>query len=177
MYRALPIAVVLLLGGAALFVTGVLPPAAETPPPEPEITTIDVTDRGCDADLREFAASGDEGNGSSYATGTILVDSQAANLSARIHRTSPDDADVRTYRVDVDTHSPANATTASCQPEIAYRVEFTAPSGPVGNRHALIVDGQVKSCGGATSGPDIGCDRLMAQYVPTAWSNASERTN
>lgn len=175
MNRALPIAAVLLLAGAALVATGVIPPSDETAPPEPEITTIEVTDRGCDADLRESGSTGGGGNGPYYTTGTIPVDSQAVNLSAQIQRTSPEDADVRTYRVDVRTHAPANTTTTSCQPEIAYRVEYTAPSGSVGIRHAVFVDGHVEGCGGSTSGPDVGCDRLMAQDVPTDWSNASER--
>ncbi|GAA0661688.1 hypothetical protein GCM10009020_02410 [Natronoarchaeum mannanilyticum] len=140
----------------------------------PAIGSFEITDRGCQDEVREFASSNSAGDGDGVDAGTIDTDSPETELSAEMRRTSPESAAVVTYRIDLRTHEPAGAN-ESCAGRIAYRVEYDAPvsEAAVGHRVALTVDGRTKSCGGSTSGPDLGCHRLMTETT-THYTNASD---
>lgn len=95
--------------------------------------------------------------------GVIDTPSPNASLSLEITRTSPDDARVTTYRVDVDTHPRDGTTTGGdttdpCPGEVAYRLDLT-----VDYRKAMCVavyeDGEVTACGGTDCEPFIGDER------------------
>ncbi len=172
MPRTLHVVLILLLAVAAVSLVGFDPFGPDRPMPEPEVTALEITDQGCRSEIRDFSSSRNGPNGTFVDAGTVDTESPVEKLSARIRRTSPDDAAITTYRVDVRTHT-ANSTDASCPGRFAYRIEYRAPSGPTGNRAALYLDGEIRGCGGGTSGADIGCHRLMDDDVRTYWSNAS----
>ena len=173
--RALLLAVVLVaaVGGMALVGAG---PFQDDPDPDrpPEIQSFEITDRGCQDEVRDFASSNSAGDGDGVDAGTIDTASPETELSAEIRRTSPESAEIITYRVDLRTHDPVDAN-ESCPGRIAYRIEYDAPSGAgaTGHRVALGVDGRIKSCGGSTSGPELGCHRLMSETT-TRYTNESD---
>ena len=162
----------MVLAIVAAYAAGIGPFESDAPKPTPEITSFEITDRGCRADVREFSHGRVGPNGSFVHAETLDTASSATELSAQIRRTSPGGAAITTYRLDVQTHeqTPANA---SCPGRIAYRIEYDAPAGPTGVREAVFVDGRLRSCGGSTSGGDLGCRRLQDDLT-THWSNASD---
>jgi len=175
MRRALLLVVVLAAAGAGAALAGAGPFQGDPDPDrEPAIESFEITDRGCQDEVREFASSNSAGDGGGVDAGTIDTPSPETELSAQIRRTSPGSAEVVTYRIDLRTHEPADAN-ESCAGRIAYRIEYDAPSGAgaAGQRVSLAVDGRTTSCGGSTSGPDLGCHRLMSETT-THYTNASD---
>lgn len=174
---SLPVALVVAVAfvGSA-FAAGVGPFAPDPAEPTPTVETLEITDRGCRGELREFGHSRNGPNGTYVSEGIIDAASPVAGLSATALRTSPENAEVLTYRVDVRTHEPANATT-DCEDggEVAYRLVANAPDGLAGERLAVYVDGRIASCGGGTYGPNTGCGRLMTSdsRSPAATTNES----
>ena len=157
--------------GAALAGAGPFQSDAEPTGP-PEIESFEITDRGCQDDIRKFSSSSSGTNGTEF--GTIDTATPETELSAQIRRTSPESAAITTYRIDLRTHETTTAN-ETCPGRIAYRIEYDthASDDTVGHRVALTVDGRTVSCGGATSGPDLGCGRLMTEPT-THWSNESD---
>ncbi|MDZ7688801.1 MAG: hypothetical protein U5J64_08805 [Halobacteriales archaeon] len=111
-------------------------------------------------------------------TGTVNGTSPRAVVSAEIRLVSPERADVTTYRVNAETHNTsAPAPEHDCSADdgvVVYEIEYDAPGdeNADGRRIERYLDGELKGCGGSTSGPDIGCVRLHEE-VTTHWSNRS----
>jgi hypothetical protein len=164
-----------LVGGT--YMLGLGPFAEDSPSPTPEVKSLEITDRGCRGTINEFGG-GSVGPGARFTnSGVINTSSPATELSAKTVRTSPNGVSIPTYRTDITTHNLPNNTT-SCRGTIAYRVVINAPSGSVGARHSLYIDGREVSCGGSTSGQNLGCYRLD-QYqnsTPSMSTNGSIET-
>ena len=164
-----------LVGGTYMLDLG--PFAEDSLNPTPEVKSLEITERGCQGAINEFGGGG-VGPGARFTnSGVINTSSPSTELSAKIVRTSPNGASIATYRTDITTHESANNTT-SCRGTIAYRIVVNAPSGSVGARHSLYIDGREVSCGGSTSGRKLGCYRLD-QYqdsAPSVSTNASIET-
>ena len=159
----------LLVALVGLSFLGVGPFQGDWSEPTPEITSLEITDRGCYDEVRGFAMSS---TGGVYA-GVINDTSPETELSAEIRRTSPERADVTTYHLDMWTHEPETAN-EPCPGAIAYRVEYDAPYDETasGLRQLQSIDGELRSCGGSTSGPDLGCVEPMDD-TDTHWTNRS----
>jgi len=151
----------------ALFAGGV--PALEESPPDPEIESVEVLDAGCHDDVRSRAMSSSDG----IWVSTINNTSKDTEVSAQIRRTSPPDATVAAYRVDLETH---NTTIESdeCPGKIVYRVEYDAPYPDAADamRTERYVDGEFHTCGSSSSGPEAGCVSLYEER-PTHYSNGT----
>jgi len=175
MRRALLLVVVLVAAGAGAALAGAGPFQGDPDPDRaPAIESFEITDRGCQDEVSEFASSTSAGDGDGVDAGTIDTASPETELSAEIRRTSPASAEIVTYRIDLRTHEPADAN-ESCAGRVAYQIEYDAPAGEaaVGHRVALAVDGRTTSCGGGTSGPELGCHRLMSETT-THYTNESD---
>ncbi|MCU4741923.1 hypothetical protein OB955_20760 [Halobacteria archaeon AArc-m2/3/4] len=166
------VAVALALTVTGIYVLGIGPFDDSWEEPTPEITALEITDRGCEEDVRAFAHSSSGGTGSVNA-GTLARPPET-ELSAEIRRTSPERAEITTYRLDIHTHEP-DTTTTECPGRIAYRVEYDAPYDNTGTglRVAVFVDGALRSCGSSTSGPDTGCIQLR-EDTDVHWTNSSD---
>lgn len=154
------------LAGVAVAAAAAVGPFA--PPPtdeEPTVTALEVTDRGCRGDLREFARTSDGPGGVVEVAGTIETDSPRTELSATAVRTSPAGSGFATTRVALRTHDPAGEP--RCAGQIAYRVAVRTPSGPEGSRALFTLDGRPTACSGSGAS---GCDVLMR---PGNWPRAS----
>jgi hypothetical protein len=158
--------------GAAL-VAGV-PLSDGWEPPEPEIESVEVVSAGCHEDVRGMSMTSTDGTW----MGTVNGTSPHTEISAEIRLTSPDRADVTTYRIDAETHNTsAPASGYDCDADegaVRYRLRYDAPSPDetTGRRVTRYLNGELWGCGGSTSGPDLGCARIH-QDVPTQWSNGS----
>jgi hypothetical protein len=143
--------------------------------PEPSIESVEIVRAGCHDDVRGVAFSSSDGAW----IGTVNGTSPHTELSAEIRLTSPDRADITTYRIEAETHNTtAPASGYGCDADagaVRYRVEYDAPSpdGTKGSRVARYLDAEIVGCGGSTSGPEIGCARLMRDEAATYWSNTS----
>lgn len=164
---------IVLLAVVAAATLGVGPLGTDREMPTPEITSFEVVDRGCQEDVRRGSTSR-HGAGSATYAGVIDDISPEAALSAEVRRTSPERADVTTYSLHIRTHEP-ETTTDSCPGSVAYRVTYDAPypDGSSGLRSMRFVDGELESCGGSSSGPDLGCVELMDE-TETHWAGGSE---
>lgn len=150
----------------------------EPNPPEPtaEVDSL-IIDRGCRGEV-QVSASSKSGGDNAY-QGVIETASPNAELTAKVARTSPEDAKVVTYRAVVQTVESSNEST-TCKGEIAYRLEIDAPSGVTGKRVAVYSNGQITHCSGVADGPDppeLGCHQLweFAQKTPVG-SNQTTAT-
>lgn len=114
----------------------------------------------------------DRGDSATYA-GVINDTSPETELSVEVRRTSPERADVTTYRLDIRTHE-LQSLDDSCPGAIVYRVEYDVPYDPMtsGLRHMRFVDGDLRGCGESSFGPDLGCVELMDE-TETHWTNRS----
>ena len=151
----------------ALVVGGV--PALEESPPDPEIESVEVLDAGCHDDVRPWAMSSSDGSWVS----TINTTSKHTEVSAQIRRTSPPDATVAAYRVDLETHN-TTVEPGEFPGRIVYRVEYDAPYPDAADamRTERYVGGEFHTCGGSTSGPETGCSALYEDR-PTHYSNGT----
>jgi len=151
---------VLLVGGL---------PTSEESPPDPEIESIEVLDADCHNEVRSRAMSSSDG----IWVSTINNTSKHTEVSAQIRRTSPPDATVAAYRLNLETH---NTTIESdeCPGRIVYRVEYDAPYPDAADamRTERYVDGEFHACGSSTSGPEPGCITLYEDR-PTRYSNGT----
>lgn len=160
----------------AAYATDVGPFKPDPPEPTAEINSLTVTDRGCRGDIRSFASSKSGTSGTNVYRGVVETASPDAELTAKVALTSPENADIVTYRAVVRSIKPSNRTT-TCKGEIAYRSEIDAPSGVAGKRVAVYLNGRIAHCSAGSNGPNPGCDRLyeLAQKTPIA-SNQSTAT-
>jgi len=162
------VAVLLAAGVAVLVVAG----EDDWDAPEPEIESVEVTSAGCHDDVRGMSMSSTNGTWISTVNGT----SPHTVVSAEIRLVSPERAEITTYRIDSETHNTsAPAPDHDCSADegaIVYEIEYDAPYDGTGTglRVERYLDGELKGCGGSTSGPDLGCARLH-EDVPTHWSN------
>lgn len=175
MQRQVLVAVIVtsaLFVGAA-YATDAGPFEPDPPEPTPEVNSLAVTDRGCRGEIRSFAASKSGAGGTNVYRGVVETASPDAQLTAKVARTSPENADIVTYRAVVRTIEPSNGT-MSCKGEIAYRLEINAPSGVTGKRVAVYLNGRIAHCSAGSNGPSPGCHRLyeLARKTPVA-SNQS----
>lgn len=163
------------IGGA--YAAQIGPFEANPSEPAPEVQSLTITDRGCRGEISDFAGTSNGPGGKYVFEGVTNTSTPAAALTAKAVRTSAENAEVITYRVDLQTHNSTNAS-QSCSGEIAYRLVVNAPSGPTGSRVGLYLDGQMISCGGGTSGSEIGCYRLSKydERPPNASTNGSIQT-
>jgi hypothetical protein len=145
----------------------------DPPEPTPEVGSLAVTDRGCRGEIRSFAASKSGAGGTNVYRGVVETASPDAELTAKVALTSPENADIVTYRAIVRTIEPSNGTT-SCKGEIAYRLEIDAPGGVTGKRVAVYLNGRIAHCSAGSNGLNPGCYRLyeLARRTPVA-SNQS----
>lgn len=151
----------------ALLIGGV--PASGKSPPDPEIESIEVLDAGCHDDVRPWGMSSSDGTWVS----TINNTSKHTEVSAQVRRTSPPDATVVAYRVQLETHN-TTVESGECPGRIVYRVEYDAPYPDAADamRTERYVDGEFHTCGGSTSGPETGCVALHKDR-PTRYSNGT----
>lgn len=151
----------------------------EPNPPEPsaEVESLTITDRGCRGEIRSFSRSRNGPNGSYVYEGVIDAASPNSQLAASVGRTSPENARVLTYRVELRTLEPSDHGT-SCKGELAYRLKITAPDGMEGERVAMYLNGRLSGCGGGSYGPDTGCGLLfeLAEKTPVT-TNQSTQTS
>jgi hypothetical protein len=151
----------------------------EPNPPEPtaEVESLTITDRGCRGEIRPFSRSRNGPNGTYVYEGVINAASPNSQLAASVGRTSPENARVLTYRVELQTLEAPNQNT-SCEGELAYQLEITAPSGTDGERVATYLNGRLSGCGGGSYGPDVGCGQLyeLAEKTPVT-TNQSTQTS
>lgn len=106
----------------ALLVGGL--PGLEESAPDPEIESVEVLDAGCHDDVRPWGMSSSDG----IWVSTINNTSKHTEVSAQIRRTSPPDATVAAYRVQLETHN-TTAESGECPGRIVYRVEYDAQIG------------------------------------------------
>jgi hypothetical protein len=135
------------------------------PPPleDPRVERFEQTTSGCRGTVTS-AGGVSIGGGRFAAFGVTETDSPDADLSMAITRTSPEDARVTTYRVDLTSHAPdGNAT---CAGEVAYRLNVTVDSQEA-VRVAVYEDGQVSACRGAD------CSEVMRDERRRWWANGS----
>ena len=151
----------------ALVVGGV--PALEESPSDPKIESVEVLDAGCHDDVRPWGMSSSDGTWVS----TINNTSKHTEVSAQIRRTSPPDATVAAYRVDLETHNKT-VESSECPGRIVYRVEYDTPYPDAADamRTERYVDGEFHTCGSSSSGPDTGCVALHEDR-PTHYSNGT----
>ena len=151
----------------ALFVGGL--PALEESPPDPEIESVEVLSAGCHDDVRPRVMSSSDG----IWVSTINNTSKHTEVSAQIRRTSPPDATVAAYRVDLETHNET-VESGECPGRIVYCVEYDAPYPDAADamRTERYVDGEFHTCGSSSSGPDAGCVALYEER-PTHYSNGT----
>ena len=151
----------------ALLVGGL--PNSEESPPDPEIESVEVLDAGCYNEVRSWAMSSSDG----IWVSTINNTSKNTEVSAQIRRTSPPDASVAAYRLNLETH---NTTVESdeCPGRIVYRVEYDAPYPDAAGamRIERYVNDKFHTCGSSTSGPEPGCVALYEDR-PTHYSNGT----
>lgn len=151
----------------ALLVGGL--PAFEESPPDPEIESVEVLDAGCHDDVQPWGMSSSDG----VSVSTINNTSKHTEVSAQIRRTSPPDATVAAYRVDLETHN-TTVEDGECPGRIVYRVEYDTPYPDAADamRTERYVDGEFHTCGSSTSGPETGCVALHEDR-PTHYSNGT----
>ena len=144
-------------------------PASGESPPDPEIESVEVLDAGCHDEVRPWGMSSSDG----IWVSTINNTSKHTEVSAQIRRSSPPDATVAAYRVNLETH---NTTVESdeCPGRIVYRVEYDAPYPDAADamRTERYVDGEFHTCGSSSSGPETGCLALHEDR-PTHYSNGT----
>ena len=157
----------------AAYATDAGPFEPDPPEPIPEVDSLTVTDRGCRGEIRSFAASKSGAGGTNVYRGVVETASPDAELTAKVARTSPENADVVTYRAVVRTIEPSNGTTA-CKGAVAYRLAIDAPGGVTGKRVAVYLNGRIAHFSAGSNGPNPGCNRLyeLARKTPVA-SNQS----
>lgn len=158
------------LAGVAVAAVGAVGPFA--PPPtdaDATVTALEVTDRGCRGDLREFSRTAGGPDGVVEVSGTIPTASPRTELSAAAVRTSPARSAFATTRVELRTHEPPGEP--RCEGQIAYRVAVRAPDGPRGSRILFHLDGVPIACSGSASGGwGDRCGDLLSE---DDWSRAS----
>lgn len=137
------------------------------------ITGFEVVAAGCAADLDT------RGAGSMYETeGFVPTRTANATLSAWVERTSPDGADLSTFRVHVDAESDG-PTKGTCRTGVRYRLAVDPSGGGTGGlgldaygtRVVWVVDGDQRRCSSSYSGRiDGGCSSLGAPQEPATVS-------
>lgn len=180
MQRQVLVAVVatsaLFVGAAYATDTGPFEP--DPPKPTAEVDSLTIIDRGCRGEVQ--LSAGSMGGGDNAYQGVVETASPSAELTAKVARTSPEDATVVTYRAVVQTLESSNES-STCKGEVAYRLEIDAPSGATGKRVAVYSNGQLAHCSGVADGPDppdTGCHQLweFAQKTPVG-SNQTTATD
>ncbi|WP_336326416.1 hypothetical protein [Halovenus sp. HT40] len=153
----------------ALFAGG--SPSFDGPPPDPEIESVEIVEAGCHDDVRPRSGGSTDG----WWVGTINNTSTHTEVSAQIRRVSPPGATVADYRVHAETHN-TTIESGECPGRIVYRVEYDAPHLDAAEvmRMEEYLNGELKSCGSSSSGPDAGCATLH-ESRPTHYSNGTVR--
>ena len=173
MDRHIPVllGIALLLGAVGGYVVADGMPSDPPPLDDPQVERFEQTAAGWRGTLNPSGGT-TVGPGGRFASfGAMDTDSPDANLAMGITRTSPDDARVTTYRVDLSSHArerERNTTTTEddCAGEVAYRLNLTVDYREA-MRVAVYEDGEVTSCGGT------GCSPIMADERPRWWANRS----
>jgi len=151
-----------------------------TGPSEASVTSLERVESGC-AETVATRGSTSISGGNYEQVGFVETARTDADLSARVERTSPEGADLSTFRVHVDSHAagPANDT---CETGVLYRITVEtsggSPAGFLPDAHGTRVlwleNGAVDGCSSSITSPlDAECDRFMTDSVDRTWANAT----
>ncbi|MFC6723391.1 hypothetical protein ACFQE1_03075 [Halobium palmae] len=154
--------------------------ADHTGPSEMRVTSFERLDAGCEEQVGEYVG-GSTGGGEYSRTAFIGTAGADANLSASVRRTSPDGADLSTFRVDVDSHhdGPANAT---CETGVLYRIVLEPHGGTDegllpdahGTEVLWFADGKLTGCSASLTSPlESTCDGVDRDEPQRTWANAT----
>jgi hypothetical protein len=177
------VALTLVLAGSVNSLPGF---SDHTGPSDLSVAAFERGPTGCVEDPRWPSPESTGHTGPGYArTSAIVTEDADADLSVWVERTSPDGADLSTFRVHVESHheGPVEADCADGS-VVAYRLELdTAVGSPPGlladdhgTRVLYLENGDPAGCSaGYTGGLDGSCDRFLDDPVRT-WANATDRT-
>lgn len=173
--------------GIGLFVMGgpnavnVLPLFSDhTGPTELTVTDFERLDAGCIDRLEQSGWSSSVDGDERQSTSIIRTTRADANLSLWTERTSPDGADLSTFRIHVNPEhtGPVNQT---CQTGVRYRVNTElsggSPPGLLPDAHGYEVlwfeNGRRTGCSASVTSPLVSeCD-YIGEHEPRQWANAT----
>jgi len=138
------------------------------PPPldEPRVEQFERTASGCRGTIDPSGGTTVGPRGRFVSSGVMDTGSPDAALSMEITRTSPDDARITTYRVDLASYTEDGDGNGTCAGEAAYRLNLTVDYREA-MRVAVYEEGRAVSCGGT------GCSAVMADERPRWWANGT----
>ncbi|MFC7097141.1 hypothetical protein [Halobaculum marinum] len=178
--RLIAVALVALAVGAVLGPSvNALPGFSDrTGPTDIAVTEFERLDAGCASAVATYSRGSVSGDTFTKVT-FIETASTGANLSVWTERTSPDGADLSTFRVHVESHDagPANTT---CETGVLYRISVEtsggAPAGFLADDHGTQIqwmeNGAFTVCSvSATGGLDTRCPGDRDH--PRVWANAT----
>ncbi|SIR13828.1 hypothetical protein SAMN05421858_1562 [Haladaptatus litoreus] len=144
------------------------------------ITEFERLDSGCVDEMRQYASSS-TGGGNLTDVGTIRTNSADANISVWTERTSPEGADMSTFRVHVDSES--NGSEDACQTAVRYRLTLELSGGSPeeflpdahGHRVLWLENGKYSGCSASVTSPlESECHRFRSDAQPErTWANTS----
>lgn len=148
---------------------------------EPEPASLSVVEfaqleSGCRDNVSTSLMSRAGGDGFETVT-FIETGTTSPNLSARTERTSPTGADLRTFRVYIDSHGEPQENT-SCTLGAQYRIKLDYDRGETetkGTRVLWLENGSYSGCDAITSGSlESECYRFTREQQPDhVWANAT----
>lgn len=151
-----------------------------TGPTEMHVQSVERLDAGCEERVATYGQTSLEG-GNLTKVSFVPTERADADLGVWTERTSPEGADLSTFRVNVETHSagPANE---SCQTGILYELSVSTsggqPAGLVpdahGHRVLWLENGAFAGCSVSVTSPlETECNRFQAP-VDRTWTNATD---
>jgi hypothetical protein len=151
----------------------------QTGPTRASVAELEPLEEGCADDVGSYARST---NGGDELVRTTFVETAGPNasLSAWVERTSPEGADLSTFRVHVDAYG-GNESDTACEYGVQYRITVTTsggtPQGFVSDAHGTRVvwleNGEYNGCSSSVTSPlDAECNRF-AEMPERIWANAT----
>ena len=154
-----------------------------TGPTEIAVVSFERLDSGCEDDVATY--SGGSVSGGNYSQVTFIETGDPdANLSAWAERTSPQGADLSTFRVHVESRDgTGERTDDSCETGVQYRIEVAtsggSPEGVLPDAHGTRIlwleNGEYAGCSVSVTSPLRGdCRRFTDDESPVReWANAT----
>lgn len=153
-----------------------------TGPSKMTVTSFERLGSGCENVVGRYSG-GSTGNGSYSQIGFIETGDPNADLSARVERTSPDGADLSTFRVSVESHSEARTVeNTSCTLGVQYRIELVpsggSPEGLLPDAHGVQIrwleNGEYAGCTASLTSPlRSTCPGVEDDEPKRTWANAT----
>lgn len=145
-----------------------------TGPTEMRVTEFERLESGCEEDVSS-RRSGSSGGGNYTQLSFIPTASPDTTLSAWTERTSPDGADLSTFRVHVEALNDTEATNTSCRMGVLYRLTVSTSGGSPpgflpdshGTRILWLQNDQYSGCTASVTSPlDAECQRFLDDTGP-----------